>query len=334
MSGDAAVDDILKNLIKQFIPFAQKHIGFDKPPKLFLRRDGENAKNPLGKTAYYEPSKKSITLYITGRHPKDILRSLGHELVHHKQNCEGKFDHENDMGEGYAQENPHLRQMEIEANRDGSMCLRDFEDGLKKNNTIYYEHLQKGDKKMSLKDWKEKEIGTLLSEAWGFKFNSLQEFEEFDGKGELQAESEEEVTEEKEPIEFIISTYGGSAAEMFAIYDTMRMVKDECEIHTLGLGKVMSAGVLLLAAGTKGKRKIAKNCRVMMHSVIGGSAGAIHSLENEMEEIRFTQKQHIECLLEETNMTRAYLKRLLNKRVNVYLTAEEAVELGIADEIV
>ena len=196
MSGVSLVDDILKNLIKQFIPFAQKHIGFDKPPKLFLRRDGENAKNPLGKTAYYEPSKKSITLYITGRHPKDILRSLGHELVHHKQNCEGKFDHENDMGEGYAQENPHLRQMEIEANRDGSMCLRDFEDGLKKNNTIYYEHLQKGDKKMSLKDWKEKEIGTLLSEAWGFKFNSLQEFEEFDGKGELQAEGEEEVTEE------------------------------------------------------------------------------------------------------------------------------------------
>lgn len=140
--------------------------------------------------------------------------------------------------------------------------------------------------------------------------------------------------EEKEPIEFIISTYGGSAAEMFAIYDTMRMVKEECEIHTLGLGKVMSAGVLLLAAGTKGKRKIAKNCRVMMHSVIGGSAGAIHSLENEMEEIRFTQKQHIECLLKETNMTRSYLKRLLNKRVNVYLTAEEAVELGIADEIV
>ena len=86
--------------------------------------------------------------------------------------------------------------MEIEANRDGSMCLRDFVDGLKKNNTIYYEHLQKGDKKMSFNDWKEKEIGTLLSEAWGFKFNSLQEFEKFDGKGELQAESEEEVTEE------------------------------------------------------------------------------------------------------------------------------------------
>ena len=189
------MDHILKNLIKQFMPFAQKHLGFTSPPRLFLRRDAENANNPLGKTAFYEPDKKSITLYITGRHPKDILRSLGHELVHHKQNCEGKFEHDMDTGPGYAQENSHLRQMEIEANRDGSMCLRDFEDGLKKNNTIYYEHLQKGDNKMSLKDWKEKEISTLLAEAWGFKFNSLQEFEEFDGKGELQAEGEEELEE-------------------------------------------------------------------------------------------------------------------------------------------
>ena len=189
------MDDVLKNLIKQFMPFAQKHIGFKKPPKLFLRRNQKNASDPLGKTAFYEPHSQSITLYITGRHPKDILRSLGHELVHHKQNCEGMFDDDMETGEGYAQTNPHLRQMEIEANRDGSMCLRDFEDGLKKNNTIYYEHLQKGDYKMSLKDWKEKEIGTLLSEAWGFKFNSLQEFEEFDGKGELQAEGEEELDE-------------------------------------------------------------------------------------------------------------------------------------------
>ena len=117
------MDDILKDLIKQFIPFAQKHIGFNEPPRLFLRRDGENANNPLGKTAFYEPSKKSITLYITGRHPKDILRSLGHELVHHKQNCDGKFDNDMETGEGYAQENPHLRQMEIEANRDGKIQL-------------------------------------------------------------------------------------------------------------------------------------------------------------------------------------------------------------------
>ena len=87
------MEDVLKDLIKQFMPFAQKHIGFKKPPKLFLKKDHANAENPLGKTAYYEPGSMSITLYVTGRHPKDILRSLGHELVHHKQNCDGKFKH-------------------------------------------------------------------------------------------------------------------------------------------------------------------------------------------------------------------------------------------------
>ena len=153
------------------MPFAQKHIGFEQPPRLFLRNDAKNAANPLGKTAFYDPNNMSITLYTTDRHPKDILRSLGHELVHHKQNCDGKFDDIGEMEEGYAQTNPHLRQMEVEANRDGSMCLRDFEDTLKQNNTIYFEHLQKGDNKMSTKDWKNGEIKSLLSESWGFKMD-------------------------------------------------------------------------------------------------------------------------------------------------------------------
>ena len=79
----------------------------------------------------------------------------------------------------------------MDANRDGSMCLRDFEDMLKKENTIYYEHLQKGDKKMSTKDWKNEEIRTLLAEAWGFKFSTLEEFDAFSGDGEMQTEGVE-----------------------------------------------------------------------------------------------------------------------------------------------
>tara|TARA_B100000989_G_scaffold273548_1_gene231783 strand:+ start:4231 stop:5151 length:921 start_codon:yes stop_codon:yes gene_type:complete len=185
-------NDILKDLIRKFMPFAQKQIGFEKPPRLFLRRDSENANNPLGKTAFYDPNNMSVTLYVSGRHPKDILRSLGHELVHHKQNCDGMFSDSDDMGPGYAQKDPHLRRMEQEANRDGSMTLRDFEDMLKKENTIYYEHLQKGDNKMSTKDWKNEEIRTLLAEAWGFKFNTLEEFDAFNGTGEIQTEGENE----------------------------------------------------------------------------------------------------------------------------------------------
>jgi len=182
--------DILKSLIKQFMPFAQDQIGFENPPRLFLRQDSKNATNPLGKTAFYDPEQRSVTLYISNRHPKDILRSLGHELVHHKQNCDGQFDDVGEMGEGYAQTNPHLRKMEQEANMKGSMCLRDFEDTLKRENTIYFEHLQKGDIIMSTKDWKNGEIKSLLSEAWRFKMdlNKL-------------SESAEDAIEEEEEIE-------------------------------------------------------------------------------------------------------------------------------------
>ena len=136
------------------------------------------------------------------------------------------------------------------------------------------------------------------------------------------------------PIDFNISTWGGCARGMFAVYDTMRAVREQCDVVTYGLGKVMSAGVLLLAAGTKGKRKIGKNCRVMIHSVRADQFGAIHNLENEFEETKWLQEAHINALIEESDMTKKHLKKLLDRKVNVYLTAKEAVEYGIADIIV
>jgi ATP-dependent Clp endopeptidase proteolytic subunit ClpP len=140
--------------------------------------------------------------------------------------------------------------------------------------------------------------------------------------------------EKKRPIEFYLSTYGGSADDMFALYDIMRTIRQTSEIHTLGLGKVMSAGVLLLAGGTKGKRRIAKNCRVMIHSVAAGNAGALHDLTNELEAIQDLQDMYTSCLAAETNMTEGDIKEMLNRNVNVYLSATEAVQLGIADIIV
>jgi ATP-dependent Clp endopeptidase proteolytic subunit ClpP len=135
------------------------------------------------------------------------------------------------------------------------------------------------------------------------------------------------------PFEFIISTLGGSAQEMFGLHDIMRVIRENCDIHTVGLGKVFSAGTLLLASGTKGKRRIGKNCRVMIHAVLGGNHGSIHNLENEMDEIRWVQERYIEAMVEETNMSKTHLKKILNRKVNAYFTAEEAVELGIADII-
>jgi ATP-dependent Clp protease protease subunit len=153
------------------------------------------------------------------------------------------------------------------------------------------------------------------------------------GKEEERDPPDSEPVTTYKPIEMWISTWGGVAMDMFSIYDAMRLIREDCDIETVAMGKVMSAGVLLLAAGTKGKRKIGKNCRIMMHSVIGGHSGNIHNLENEMEEVRWIQNQHIRCMVDETDMSEKYLRKLLGRKVNVYLNAVEAVELGIADEI-
>ncbi len=135
------------------------------------------------------------------------------------------------------------------------------------------------------------------------------------------------------PINFYISTYGGAADDMFALYDIMNICKRGCDIQTVGIGKVMSAGVLLLAAGTKGKRYISKHCRVMIHSVAAGAGGQMHNLENEMKAIKNLQDQYINALVANTELTKRQLTKILDRKVNVYLTAEEAIEYGIADEI-
>ena len=137
-----------------------------------------------------------------------------------------------------------------------------------------------------------------------------------------------------DPITFYISTYGGSADEMFSIYDMMSVTKTKCEIETIGLGKVMSAGTLLLAAGTKGKRKVGRHCRIMIHAVAAGSSGELHNIENEVKSIKHIQELYINALSKETHMTKRMIQKLLDRKVNVYLSAEEAVEYGIADEII
>ena len=126
--------NVFHKLAQQFLPFAHKRLGFDKPVSVNLLSDPQNAKNPLGKTAYYDPNKMKITLFVDKRHVKDVLRSMAHELVHHTQNCRGEFDGGVETRPGYAQEDGHMRKMEKEAYLEGQILLRDWEDGVKKEN--------------------------------------------------------------------------------------------------------------------------------------------------------------------------------------------------------
>ena len=139
----------LIDIANEFLPHAQEVMGFSDPVTVSLISDEENSINPLGKTAYYDPMEKAISLFVDGRHTKDILRSLSHELVHHTQNCNGMFDDIGEMGPGYAQEDDHLRGMEREAYELGNMCFRDWEDEYKKkqewqlNENKFFDTLQR-----------------------------------------------------------------------------------------------------------------------------------------------------------------------------------------------
>ena len=166
------IDD-LRPLFSKFMVFAKDRMQFKNPPRLFLKKDTKNSNCMLGKTAHYDPSNSGITLYISGRHPKDILRSLAHELVHHCQNERGDLAPEKmkTMNKNYAQENEHMRKMEEEAYLQGNMCFRDWEDSLD-DKLKYKMHIAehkflKENKKMSVKITKEflkKTIERLLNE--------------------------------------------------------------------------------------------------------------------------------------------------------------------------
>ena len=110
---------------------AKDKFNIKEAPKLFLREDEKNAKKIFGRTAYYDPEESTIVVFITNRHPKDILRSYCHELIHHVQNERGDLKMGDASSPTYAQDDEHMRKMEKEAYLEGNLLLRDFEDNFK-----------------------------------------------------------------------------------------------------------------------------------------------------------------------------------------------------------
>lgn len=103
-------------------------------PRVIFSNSGEYATDPFGKTAYYNPTDKTVTLFTAGRHIKDVLRSYAHELIHHNQNLSGMFDpsHISSLSDPqYAQHDKHLANMEKDAYLRGNMTFRAWEDSMK-----------------------------------------------------------------------------------------------------------------------------------------------------------------------------------------------------------
>lgn len=134
------------------------------------------------------------------------------------------------------------------------------------------------------------------------------------------------------PIYMIVSTYGGSIDEMFSLYDMLKLIK--APVYTVGLGKVMSAGVLLLAAGTKGKRLIGQHARIMIHPLSGGTGGNVFEVRNDVLEQERLQSLMTKALLAETKIKPAELEKIMKAGHDCYLTANDAVRLGIVDNLI
>ena len=98
------------------------------PHVITISNDSKNASNILGKTAHYNPSNCSITLYTLNRHPKDILRSYAHEMIHRIQDNEGRLKN---ITTTNTNEDRNLEELEKEAYLQGNMCFRNWEDSIK-----------------------------------------------------------------------------------------------------------------------------------------------------------------------------------------------------------
>jgi len=97
------------------------------PKVIFKHEDKSNAKDFFGKTAYYNPNTQEVVLYTEGRHPKDVVRSFAHEMIHHIQNLEGRLGNINTTN---TNEDPDLDAIEREAYQEGNMIFRNWTDSI------------------------------------------------------------------------------------------------------------------------------------------------------------------------------------------------------------
>ena len=105
------IRDLTKHMIKKGMNI------LPLPKVIFKHGDQENASTFFGKTAYYDPRDKAIVLYTEGRHPKDVVRSFAHEMIHHIQNLEDRLEN---ISTTNTMEDDHLNDIEREAYTLGS----------------------------------------------------------------------------------------------------------------------------------------------------------------------------------------------------------------------
>jgi ATP-dependent Clp protease protease subunit len=140
-----------------------------------------------------------------------------------------------------------------------------------------------------------------------------------------------ENTKGNEPLTLYINSDGGNLPDAFALIDVMRMSK--VPIRTIGIGSICSSAFLIFAAGTKGHRLIGQNTTVMCHQFTESSEGKFHDLKTKLKENQRMNDRMVSLLVECSNLIEREVKTKLLPPSDVWLSANELVELGIADSI-
>lgn len=139
-----------------------------------------------------------------------------------------------------------------------------------------------------------------------------------------------EMEEPLSDIVVIIDSYGGSVDSLWAMVDAMNLV--HCNIHTLCTGKAMSAGQVILTAGSKGCRYATPNSRIMMHQIRTIQYGTVTGIQVQTDELKRLDKQFKNFIIKNTKIKKEQLDKLLQE--DFYMNPERALELGIIDKII
>lgn len=134
----------------------------------------------------------------------------------------------------------------------------------------------------------------------------------------------------EQDIHFYIDSPGGAVTAGMAIYDAMQYIT--CDVSTLCIGLAASMGSVLLAAGAPGKRMALPNAKIMIHQPLGGAQGQASDIEIHAKEIVKTKERINEILAHHTGQPIEVVRRDTDR--DFFLTAEEAKEYGLIDEVV
>ena len=128
-----------------------------------------------------------------------------------------------------------------------------------------------------------------------------------------------------------INSTGGDLYQAFGLIDIMR--SSTHPIRTIGIGSVMSAAFLIFVSGTKGDRYIASNTGIMCHQFTEGIDAKYHDIKAQMKESEYCNQRMLNILKEASELPNAKIKAKLLPASDVYLTAQELVDLGLADSV-